>query len=212
MADGQTDRRVGHEGHDPRREHDANAQNQHVDPLFVSSLLVSRPRGSTHISPALDDAGGVRPPRNTRGMSSSAFLASLADSSPRYTSDLWDGTLATRSARGSARRRRAARAAAGRRGSEHRPGSRGRSGRRRPARRRRRSGRGRVGYLCVRGPQRRRLRRERRQGRSLSTSRCSRVSPGNGFYGWPIAPFVAVIWACQRFWATSASGGWRWLN
>jgi len=53
---------------------------------------------------ALDDAGGVGPPRNIPDMPSSArgstelaeVLAIAADRSPRYAADFRDGTLAAR--------------------------------------------------------------------------------------------------------------------
>jgi hypothetical protein len=56
--------------------------------------LVSRPGSSLHISAALDDAGGVGPPLNIPDIPSSARLASAADSSPIYTTNFRDGTLA----------------------------------------------------------------------------------------------------------------------
>jgi transcription-repair coupling factor (superfamily II helicase) len=55
--------------------------------------LVSRPRGSLHISAALDDPGGVGLPRNIPDSPSSARLARAADCSPIYATNLWDGTL-----------------------------------------------------------------------------------------------------------------------
>ena len=48
---------------------------------FHHGLLVSRPRNSSYISAALDDAGGVGPPLNIPDILSSARLASAATSS-----------------------------------------------------------------------------------------------------------------------------------
>jgi hypothetical protein len=53
----------------------------------------SRPGNSSHISSALDDAGGVGPPLNIPDRPSSARLVSSADGSPIYTTNSWDGTL-----------------------------------------------------------------------------------------------------------------------
>ena len=54
---------------------------------------MSRLRSPLHISPALDDAGGVDPPRNILDIPSSARLAIAADCSPIYATDFGDGTL-----------------------------------------------------------------------------------------------------------------------
>jgi len=59
------------------------------------SNLVPRPRSSLYISPALDDAGCVGPPLNIPDIPSSARLASAADCSSIYTTNFWDGTLAS---------------------------------------------------------------------------------------------------------------------
>ena len=61
--------------------------------VIIDRKLVSRPGSSLHISSALDDAGGVGPPRNIPDIPSSVRLASAADSSPIYTTNFWEGTL-----------------------------------------------------------------------------------------------------------------------
>jgi len=55
--------------------------------------VVSRPRSSSHSSPALDVPGGVGPPQNTPGIPSSARLARAADCSPNNATNSSDGTL-----------------------------------------------------------------------------------------------------------------------
>ncbi len=61
--------------------------------LLKGGHLVSRPRSSLHISPALADAGGIGSPLNIPDISSSACLASAADCSPIYAMNFGDGTL-----------------------------------------------------------------------------------------------------------------------